>query len=367
MRITPNLYQCQNLNKFAPNNILSSNNIDFRASHKLAKTTQNIKCLQNKLTVNTDSSQNFLKNVKAKLLAILASSPLLIFSTALFNLKGFFAGPQEPLTLEKEICFKKANTIDEAANFAKENFKIKNYYSNNLEIANWVNEALCNINNTFAGKVYMPKNLIITDTSLYKNDAGYYQSSFDTLVINSDAVKRNINQIENFRNAKGINTIRYLLSHPIGTQAETFEALITKYLNNPNSLTTMEKSALYSSYCKQVDVIENNKGNKILDIILKSRVVPEKDYFGQINYNKFGLIYHEMGHVFMAKAMKINVDVIEKFNDKKQSFPLRPYAKSNEKEFCADIFSGLMNGDIYPQKYLDLYEKLTNIKFPSKK
>ena len=149
MRITPNLYQCQNLNKFAPNNILSSNNIDFRASHKLAKTTQNIKCLQNKLDVNADFFQKILTSVKAKLLAILASSPFLIFATALFNLKVFFSGPQEPLTLEKKINFKEAKTIEESVDFAKENFKIKNYYSNNLEIANWVNEALCNINNKF--------------------------------------------------------------------------------------------------------------------------------------------------------------------------------------------------------------------------
>lgn len=366
MRITPNLYQCQNLNKFAPNNILSSNNIDFRASHKLAKTTQNIKCLQNKLAVNTDSSQKFLKNVKAKLLAILASSPLLIFSTALFNLKGFFAGPQEPLTLEKEICFKKANTIDEAANFAKENFKIKNYYSNDLNIANWVNEALCNINNTFAGKVYMPKNLIITDSSLYRNDAGYYQSSFDTLVINSDAVKRGVKHIEN-PNSKLISTIKFLLAHPIGTQYERFEAIITKYFKNPNALSKMEKYQLHRAIWTQADVITENKGHRVLDIILNSRSVPQKDYFGPVNYDKFGLIYHEMGHVFMAKASKINIDDITKFNNAKQDFPFRAYIKTNEKEFCADIFSGLMNGDIYPQKYLDLYEKLTNIKFPSKK
>lgn len=362
MRITNTLYQYQKSDIFTLNK-KPSNNINFRANYNFINSTQKVVCEKNNLTVGSNFFQKLATKSKAKLMAFFASSILSILIKNLLNPKKIFQGSQEPLLLDKNISFKKLNTIEEAISFAKEKFKIENYYTDDIEIANWVNEALCNINNKFEGRVYMPKNLIITDTSLFKNDAGYYQSTFDTLVINTDVIKKNIARIQNV-DSTWINTTRYLLTHPIGTKSDEFETIASKYLRNPNLLSNMEKQALHFSICKQVDVIKNNKGNKILDNVLNVGCKPQKDYFGQVNFNKFGLIYHEMGHVFMDKAMKMNIDLIDKFNSAKHKFPLRQHAKSNYREFCADIFSGLMNGDIYPQTYLDYFEKLTNIKFP---
>ena len=90
---------------------------------------------------------------------------------------------EKPLQLEKNIEFKKAETIEEAVNFAKTNFKIKKFKVEDLELANWINEGLCNINNRFQGEVYMPSKIVAKKQKEGIN--GSFNSISDTLKINT--------------------------------------------------------------------------------------------------------------------------------------------------------------------------------------
>ena len=40
------------------------------------------------------------------------------------------------------------------------------------------------------------------------------------------------------------------------------------------------------------------------------------------------------------------------------------YAKTNQKEFIAEIFAGILEGNKYPAKIMNLFHKLCNIELP---
>ena len=60
--------------------------------------------------------------------------------------------------LAEHIDFTPAKTMEEAKEFAKKHLKIEKFdTANDLDMANWVNEGLVNINNKYKGKGHIPK------------------------------------------------------------------------------------------------------------------------------------------------------------------------------------------------------------------
>lgn len=69
--------------------------------------------------------------------------------------------------LAEHIDFTPAKTMEEAKEFAKQHLKIKKFdTANDLDLANWVNEGLVNINNKYKGKAHMPKEVRPTSQNL---------------------------------------------------------------------------------------------------------------------------------------------------------------------------------------------------------
>ena len=76
-------------------------------------------------------------------------------------LRGKFSKAKEAaFQLAEHIDFKKAETVEEARNFAKTHLGIKTIDENMpLDVLNWVNEGLVNINNVRKGKAKLPDSL----------------------------------------------------------------------------------------------------------------------------------------------------------------------------------------------------------------
>lgn len=280
-------------------------------------------------------------------------------SLGLDILNNAFKITEKPLQLAENIEFKKAETAKEAAEFAKKNFKIKKFKVENLELANWINEGLCNVNNRFKGKVYMPGKIVAKE--LEKNVQGSYSTLKDTLYITTKSVEK-ADELLKFC-LEDIDDI--LLNHPVGTQHDNLIKMIDIAKNNPNSLSSPEKWMLANTIAEAYETIkEASEVNPVLVMMASLGKVPEQDFMGPVNYNKFGTLYHELGHVFDTKSTPLLSRFPQLFNGIRAQLPIRPYTKSKYKEYAADMFAGIMNNDKYPHNYMDLFHRITNIRFP---
>lgn len=213
----------------------------------------------------------------------------------------------DPVKLAENIKFKKAETIDEAKKFAQENFKIKKFKIDDLEIANWCNEGLCNISNKFKGDVFMPRKLILGNTGIFnKRAVGSYAYGDDTLTLSRKHLK-------------------------------------------PDKYSQMDLFALERTFFNSLEVSEHlNKG-----------------YLGHIKCNEFEIIYHEIGHVFNNKSKKISdSEAASIFNQVKDTL-ICPYnMKKDFKEFSAELFAGYMSGEKPSKEFLDLFNKINGFRLP---
>ena len=63
--------------------------------------------------------------------------------------------------LAEHIDFAPASTMEEAREFARQHLKIKKFdVADDLDMANWVNEGLVNINNKYKGRAYIPDEVV---------------------------------------------------------------------------------------------------------------------------------------------------------------------------------------------------------------
>lgn len=44
--------------------------------------------------------------------------------------------------------------------------------------------------------------------------------------------------------------------------------------------------------------------------------------------------------------------------------PIPSYAKTNQDEFVAETIAGMLNGDVYSNQIMDLFNKLTTVRIP---
>ena len=114
-------------NSFAQNGFSVFNNNNFQQPAQDSIVNGNVK-------PTTSKTKKILKD-----LGIAAT----IGGIAYLAIKGKIgAAKQEATKLAKHIKFKPAQTVEEAAQFAKTHFGIKTYSVDNLEIANWVNKGM---------------------------------------------------------------------------------------------------------------------------------------------------------------------------------------------------------------------------------
>lgn len=94
------------------------------------------------------------KKNNAKKWGILAGAALVVTVAGLI-IRGRLKAVTQ---LAEHIDFTPAKTMEEAKEFAKKHLKIEKFdTANDLDMANWVNEGLVNINNKYKGKGHIPK------------------------------------------------------------------------------------------------------------------------------------------------------------------------------------------------------------------
>jgi hypothetical protein len=92
-----------------------------------------------------------------------------------------------PANFAEHIEFSPAKTMEEAAAFAKKHLGIQNFnLGDDVEMANWVNKALTNINNRFKGKAQMPKNVNFGEEIFAKHPdwAAFHNAKTETIGVN---------------------------------------------------------------------------------------------------------------------------------------------------------------------------------------
>lgn len=285
---------------------------------------------------------------------LLASSGLFMLSYLFMVTKHLFV--EKPLELASEIEFKKAQTLEEAENFAKENFKIKKFQVDDLEIANWINEGLSVLSNKFKGKVYMPSKIVYGDINK-KNTSAYYRAIDDCLKIGkvSDVAQ----EVELAMLVKAISETG-LEEIPLGNGHEQF----LEDMNNYKKLTKFEKCQLAMTLVKILEVLSKYKDNPDLaDISDLSKGI---SFLGPVYCGRFGILFHEMGHVFDKKSRNDwGIKQPPIFNRYRKKMILPKYAASNFTEFVAEIFAGVVSGEKFPDIMMQLFSKVCNIKLPN--
>lgn len=261
---------------------------------------------------------------------------------------------EKPLKLNPEIEYKESKTLEEAAGFAKENFKIKIFKVDDLEIANWINEGLTQLSNKFKGEIYVPRK-IQYKTLKDINTLGSYSLGMDTLTINKvneEHLDAELPLLVYSIQELGLDK-KYL-----GSWKNDFN----EKLKNYKTLSKIEKQSLHFSIIRIINLL-NKLAEENTDVDFSK--LEEKDIFGPLYMGKFGVLFHEMGHVFDKKsATDFNYKKRTLFEKMKQTILLDETSSLKYAEFIAEVFRGYLNGDKYPDEILNLFSKLTTIKLP---
>ncbi len=257
---------------------------------------------------------------------------------------------EKPIQLEPQIEFKPSKSIEEAAEFAKKNFKIKSFKVKDLEIANWINEGLTVLNNQFKGKVYMP--LHIKECALKEDALASYRPFADTLTIapiDEDELNFNFEVMTLFTADKNLDELS------LGDGYQKFK----ENYDNFENLSKIDKRGVVSSLHNMFDVLNQMSDKNDLSLAADNS-------FGHVYYGRFAILFHEMGHVFNDKSRNDfkNSKISKIFKSERNSMVMPSYAKTNQKEFIAEIFAGILEGNKYPAKIMNLFHKLCNIELP---
>lgn len=260
----------------------------------------------------------------------------------------------KPANFAEHIEFVKANTMEEAVEFAKKNFGIKKFdLGDDLEFANWVNEGLANINNRFKGKANMPEKVIFDEKFFTKKPkaAAYCSKISDTIAFNKEyfsdklitKVKHNLELIFPEYNPEK-HEFKNLVVHGEDTNIKNKLAQhYFKILENPDKYTrfdAMNADMLFDDYVAAIKFSEKNpthwikkcEENEKVKKLLENNGIDlsvqnfnklskdEKEAFMKKFYSvliknnvnltghashrgnsKFDDLYHEMGHLLHNK------------------------------------------------------------------
>lgn len=224
---------------------------------------------------------------------------------------------KEAIKLAEHIDFTEAKTLDEAIKWGKEHLGIKRYLDiDNLEVVNWINKGLVDVNNFMKGKAKMPSiisayNLnpeyIASATRFYKELGGH------NINVNKDVITNCNSMLE--KNIKNLTEEQLLIQeggnfklgklYSQDNTAKSIEELLNQFATNKNLMHWNDKITLYESLKNMVSI-----ANGINDSPFKTI----KQIF---EFNKLKSI--------TADGTKMTLEDIEKLDTKKQASILRGF------------------------------------------
>lgn len=252
--------------------------------------------------LDTFENKNQKNKKNQKILFFLGAFATAIIATNLI-IKHKFGQPKQ---LAEYIEFKSAKTIEEAAQFAKQNLGTKIFRIKDLDVANWTNEGLTHINNKTKGKAKMPRIITYTSNFPKKYDVAATMNAFGILRINKTCIESNKAKIEG--SFKDLRTAMkkmfggkdldefYVIFHEQGHLEHSKSAKNFHTLANPEEL--------------------KRRGEKPSEEV--------KDF------------------------MDNHLETAEKVSD---------YAMTSPNEFVADTYAKMLSGHKFPHDVMELYKK----------
>lgn len=366
--------------------------------------------------LNNKSNRKLTSNQEKCLIAVTSTIYAIAYCQLFLKRKVF-----KPANFAEHIDFVKANTMKEAVAFARKHLGIKKFnLEDDLELANWVNEGLVNINNRFKGKANMPKTIkfysdftgsLVVAHSFFLKDIIEFNKEF-FLKNNSAEIIRDVRgKLESLFSFEG----NELINHKIvpGEDFKVREKLFQNYqkmLKNPKEYTRFDAilgGYLFEDYMESIkfahtapktilNILQKNK--KAMEVLEKNNInisMTEFDKFDEITKNKFmdriyNIIYnnkifisghsqhrgnsifyilnHEMGHLLhfknisiwdrvLGKVSRVEKDKFVKDIEKQEmARKISSYASSNPLEFVAETFSVMLSGVKLPEKVIEMYK-----------
>ena len=304
--------------------------------------------------------------------------------------------------LPEHINFTKAKTYEEAIEFGKKTFGIKNYRgfeAKDLDVLNWINEGLVNVSNAMKGKkVRVPKRVVYSsDTSagkwlaaiksnLYSHELHVNKDYFRNI---DDNIITEINKFD-FSNPELINKIK---SGTMPFEKKLLWLISCRNINNALSRLVKFPDSVFYEMVNNKKLME--KAQKIgINIDIKAfENLPsrrEKHFFVEELLKKLGYkvkvekpnimdtIYHEMGHLQDTIYRVSPADLFESAKEYPKllkewlsnnknlctASKVSGYATTGPGEFIAETFAGLISGTKYPKDVIDLYKSLKGPMLP---
>ena len=271
--------------------------------------------------------------------------------------------PQKPNTKQtyREIVFKPATTIDEAKNFARINFGIKEFhFEDDLEIANYVNEGLTNVKNRFQGKIYMPQRVGFGELDNLDNEHAFCDTKGEGFYIIKKAYDKKaiIEELKDVTKRAGFDSEIGIFKKVDGVnqkRLQEFGEIYKTMIQNPNDYSKIEWHNLLEQF---EDVI-----CELLCPFESKKEIPKR------YLSPFDTIYHEMGHIQQIKNSTLFSKLFgkistlnyhwHKFVDNPKNLETAKkvswYAMSDQREFVAEVFVKLCNGRKIDDDVLKLY------------
>lgn len=288
----------------------------------------------------------------------------------------------EKLTLKAKTEFTKAQTLEQAQNFAKENFKINEFHVDDLYAANWINKGLTELSNFFKGKTFMPEKIVYVDfggDTLNHFSGAKYQTPGNTIFINKFPFENADRIVQNLLK----NYSSDIASIPFGSEANVQRHLqrLNRYKEAPNTMTKASKLALAteannvkSIFCAPIEKLKSYTDG----LIAAHKQLDFHEQLAQVDANLYGHVYcglfdnllHEAGHMFdfqsstafsFTRAERKMPQIMQKA---REVLVMPPYALSNFREYRAEIFAGTVNGEVYPKPIMDIFHKHNRIELP---
>jgi hypothetical protein len=330
------------------------------------------------------------------------------------------AAKEEVIKLAEHVQFKKAKTLDEAAQFAKTHFGIKKYDVDDLSVANWINKGLVKVNNKTKGQAVMPKEVkyeVMKDARVFAAVNQYGRLHVNKTVFTGLDEKINImmkvfNGWDFINKTESKTTMRTLFHNPHKKYLNWYFRLWEKgKLKDVTAKQTLLK--LMGNHFTLHDNLLNNTPEKVIAHIYQSgkqiknltfkeamslskeemrkyaamhaRVVQKNGnilHFNTCFAGKFvgaeREIYHELGHLHHDKVYEkaiTQMNHAEAYTKNKKEVPqivkdflaskeeqeiaakVSEYAKTSPGEFVAETYSYLIAGEKFSDKVMNLYKK----------
>ncbi len=342
---------------------LNINNNFITPQFKSSKIKNNVSINYNKIDnsikkINKPNKKN--KNFNKKI-----SSALFLFTLTSACAFLFVKNQKKPVFLSSEINFTPSKTMEEAIEFAKNKLKISDYYLNDLDCANYVNESIVQFNNLSKDK----KRIIDIVVPLQNN---YLTASMGhglfkrVLFINENMLKKELKPSQN-----DLGLIKTALLSPEIQLSENQKEIFEKVLRGSEKLSISEKVRA-NFYLTQLELFFSK-------MFSRTRKQNEKTKISECS--KFHVCFHEIGHELhrnnVGKKLFKQYNYYgkdpsalsllmakERFKEElgSENFArivknVSYYAAISPDEFVAEVFSGILGGIKYDDKIMELFKK----------